>query len=229
MLSVDDAGATALKTPLEIVQSVIQDNALLVDPAKKIWISGSFESSGFKPANLAQQHGRIVTGTSGAVFNRTETIPVASSPTGHWVRVIRTEMQQFQARTESEISRLSMAVESLARAVSAIRHNAVDEGEATVENDFSFDVAKAAQGSDQDLASALNCLADLDNAWNAQWAEIAQSKLNAPSPSLRAASARAIAAHDSAMAEGVLPQRLEAEANRFVRSVLRSALAAARA
>lgn len=229
MLSVDDAGTTALHGPVEIVQPVIRENALLINPSSEVWISGSFGGSGFKPVGSRQTPSRIVTGISGAVFNRTETTPAAVSPTGQWVRVLRTEMQQFQARTESEICRLSSAVESLARAVSAIQHSDIDEGRTDVESGIAFDVAKAAQGSDQELASALNYVADLDTAWSAQWAEIAQSKLNAPSPSLRAASARAIAAHDSAMAEAVLPPRLEAEANRFVRSVIRSALAAARA
>jgi hypothetical protein len=231
MLSADEIGSTALRAPIEIIEPITRENALPVDPTHTVWVSGSDERSGVARIRLgeaAKTYSWVFATTNSASVNREETPKLISSPTGHWVRTLRTEMQQFQVRTETEISRLSSAVESLARAVAAIHHNVIDD------DDYGsplpvFDASHAAGTSDQDLTAALNCIADLEISWSPEWAAIAQEKLTATSPTLRAASARAIAAHDSDLAISLLPACMEAEPNKFVRSVLRSALAAASA
>lgn len=230
MLSADEISPTALRAPLEIIEPITRENALPVDPAHNVWVSGSGERSGvvrIRGGDFGRGYSWVFSGANSPSVNQEETPRLVSSPTGHWVRALRTEMQQFQVRTETEISRLSSAVESLARAVAAIHHDAAGD-------DYDtplpvFDASHAAEMPDQDLAAALNCIADLEISWSPEWAVIAQEKLNAGSPTLRAASARAIAAHDSDLAISVLSARMETEPNKFVRSVLRSALAVASA
>ena len=230
MLSADEISSTALRAPIEIIEPITRENALPVDPTHAVWVSGSGERSGVARIRLGETgkgYNWVFASANSASVNREETPKLVSSPTGYWVRALRTEMQQFQVRTETEISRLSSAVESLARAVAAIPHHTADD-------DYDtplpvFDASHAAEMPDQDLAAALNCIADLEISWSPEWAVIAQEKLNAGSPTLRAASARAIAAHDSDLAISVLSARMEAEPNKFVRSVLRSALAVASA
>lgn len=226
----DPTSLPALKEPIEIVECLTQGNALNPDLDKPIWESLSAIRSESKPLMWGSSYERITIKTTGIDFNRTETAPVAPSQMEQWVGVLRTEMQQFQERSETEMARLSLAVEQLTLAVSAIQSAYVEDEDWRGSRKLTlFDAGIALELPDGELATALNYLADDNDTWNPQWEEVALSKVDSSNPRLRAASARAIAAHNRALAESVLTARLLEEKNKFVGSIIKSALEAARA
>lgn len=227
MLSADEVGATVLRASVEVVEPIAHHNALTVDSAHSVWTSGAGEPSGvgrIRGADLTKRYGWITSGAKHAGVNWGDTPKRVSSPASHWVRTLRTDMQQFQVRTETEIARLSSAVETLAKAVASFHYVSAEDDDPPL---FTVNSLLASEMADEELATTLNSIADLESGWTPEWSEIAQQKLAADNPLLRAAAARALAVHDKALANQMLPARVEAERNKFVRSILRSALTVA--
>ena len=140
-------------------------------------------------------------------------------------------LQQIEERTNTELRLLSQQGATLTIACAAVSAEharvVVHEGAATllIPTDVAFDPT----GNSTNLSDWLNSIADGRQLASSDTAEVARGALQSSEPAVRAAGGRALSAAAPHLALELLPALIEAERNKFTRSILRGALSSARA
>lgn len=220
MLTIDDTGSP-VGVQVEAVQPLVRDNAVLAEGQGFPWLASSFESSAVPRiglAGVADPTGWVTSSSNSIAINQRQTPGTVVLSNDHWVRVVRTEMRQFQNHTNHEVGRLSRAVEELTKAVASLR-----DGPSWTTHEIPEAAPDPASLLASDQIVALNFAADSD-VWAPELSAAATMNLADNDPALRVAAARALAAHGGSDGASALSARLEIEPNKFVRAAIRAAL-----